>query len=67
MKVWIFIAAAFFLFGCKEEAKTKDWYLKHEQERNERVAVCRNDSREMDTADCKNAMDANAQTFLFGE
>jgi len=67
MKKAFYALAALALFGCKEEAKTKDWYLAHDKERAERVQVCKNDAREMESADCKNAMDAHSQVFLFGE
>jgi len=48
------------------DGNTKDWYIKHDAERAVRVKECRNDAKEQISADCQNALAAQAQVSTLG-
>ena len=55
------------LAACSGSTQTKDWYKQHDAERKTRVAECRNDAKERLTADCENALAAQAEVSVFGK
>lgn len=48
-------------------AQSKDWYVQHDKERLARVSECKNDAARKVTPDCQNALDADAQVYVFGK
>lgn len=69
MKIRIFaVASMLVLAGCNEpKEQTKQWYKEHDAERHERVDECRNNVKEQATADCQNALAAQADIAVFGK
>lgn len=53
------VIVGLFLVGCKEEAKTVDWYIEHDAERQAKFEECANNPAKAEhDGDCKNAMTA---------
>ena len=62
------VFALLVLAGCTDTPEqTKAWYMQHDMERHERVSVCRNNAREQASADCQNALAAQAEISVFGK
>lgn len=57
----LLISLSVFAFGCKEEAKTVQWYTDHPEERSARLQMCGdNPGKYQNDPDCINAR----QSFL---
>nr|WP_228857565.1 EexN family lipoprotein [Pseudomonas syringae]QOQ33280.1 hypothetical protein [Pseudomonas syringae pv. actinidiae] len=66
-KIIVLLPFVALLAACSDSAQTKDWYKQHDAERKTRVAECRNDAKQRVTADCENALAAQAEVSVFGK
>ncbi|KVX69113.1 hypothetical protein WT34_24365 [Burkholderia stagnalis] len=70
MKKTLVILPLIVLAACSSKehpTQTKDWYMKHDAERQTRVKECRNDAAQMATPDCQNATNAEQDLRVFGK
>ncbi len=67
MKKIVCLLPLFAVLAACGDGNTKEWYLQHDKERLERVAECRNDAKEQISADCQNALAAEAQAVTMGK
>ncbi|EKT4503699.1 EexN family lipoprotein [Pseudomonas soli] len=67
MKKFVCLFPLFVTLTACGDGNTKEWYLQHDKERATRVAECRNDAKEQTSADCQNAMAAEAQVVTLGK
>lgn len=62
------VTTVLFLAGCNEpKEQTKEWYKAHDTERHQRIEECKNNAKEQATADCQNALAAQADIAVFGK
>lgn len=66
-KIIVLLPFIVLLGACSGDSQTKDWYKQHDAQRKARVAECRNDAKERVTADCENALAAEAEVSVFGK
>ncbi|EPR5023046.1 TPA: EexN family lipoprotein [Pseudomonas aeruginosa] len=66
MKNFLWLLPLFAVLTACGDSKTKEWYMQHDKERILRVTECRNDAKEQLTADCQNALSAEAEKKTFG-
>ena len=67
MKKIVCLLPLFAALAACGEANTKEWYMQHDKERAVRVAECRNNAKEQVSADCQNALAAEAQVVTMGK
>jgi len=67
MKKLIITLPLFAVLAACGNGNTKEWYMEHDQERAARVAECRNDAKQQTSADCQNALAAEAQVVTLGK
>ncbi|MCG8709413.1 EexN family lipoprotein [Brenneria sp. 4F2] len=53
------LLAAMLLTGCDGGAKSIQWYMDHEKERDAKMQECIKESNPRGTEDCRNAIDAS--------
>ncbi|WP_116893107.1 EexN family lipoprotein [Pseudomonas savastanoi] len=66
-KILVLLPFIALMAACSDSAQTKDWYKQHDSERKTRVAECRNDVKLRVSADCENALSAQAEVSVFGK
>jgi hypothetical protein len=54
------------LIGCskEEEVRLVDYYLEHEQEREEKLAWCKQSADRRQTVNCQNALSAHSKATM---
>lgn len=66
MKRLVILSVISFMLVACDSSHDIDWYKSHEKERKEKISECNKNANEIQSADCKNAKEANRQLFISG-